>query len=185
MKGNAWQAHAAYFSRRAGVPGWLGILGLLAALAFLMMEAIPASQRLAGMVAQKEAAEKRLAQLTGAQRNADLTPAQRLAAFYGDFPQGAKVPDVLASIYETATAQHLALELGEYALTKAPGGRLDQFRITLPVKGPYPQVRKFAAEVLVAHPSLSLESMSLRREKVADGSVDGRIVFLLFLEHGQ
>ena len=184
MNAGAWQARGTYFLRRIGVPGWLGLLSLAAALAFLLVEALPAADRLARLSQRQATAQARLTQQAAEGGTAALTPSQQLAAFYRDFPQGAKIPDVLARIHDIADEQKLALELGEYALTKAQGGRLDQFRITLPVKGAYPQVRKFAAEALVALPSLSLESLSLRREKVAEGTVEGRIVFLLFLEHG-
>jgi hypothetical protein len=177
-----WQLRVRYFLRRIGVPGWLGTLCLVAALAFLSVQVLPAFDHLATLERRQAAAQAKLAQQAGGP-GAILTPAQQLAAFYGDFPQGAKIPDVLARIHDIAEEQKLALELGEYALSKAQGGRLDQFRITLPVKGPYPQVRKFAAEALAELPALSLESLSLRREKVAEGAVEGRIVFLLFVEH--
>lgn len=183
MNGVAWQLRAAWLARRIGVPGGTGVATLLGALSLLVVQAIPAVGHLDDLDRQQTAARARLAAPATQPDAASLTPAQQLAAFYEDFPRGAKIPDVLARINQIAEEEKLALELGEYAFSKAQGGRLDEFHITLPVKGSYPQVRKFAAAALAAHPSLSLESLSLRREKVGEGAVEGRIVFLLFLEH--
>ena len=183
MSAHVWQSRLGYIVRRIGLPGWLGLLSLAAALVFLVIEVLPGVDSLTRIGERVSNAQTRLAYPVN-EGGAVLTPAQQLAAFYRDFPRGAKIPDVLARIHDIADEQKLALELGEYALTKTPGSRLDQFRITLPVKGTYPQVRKFAADTLTAIPALSLESLSLRREKVTEGNVEGRIVFLLFLEHG-
>ena len=56
-------------------------------------------------------------------------------------------------------------------------------RITLPVKGSYPQIRRFAAAAMAALPTLSLQSAQLRRDKIGDDRVEGRLVFVLFMEH--
>jgi Tfp pilus assembly protein PilO len=177
-----WRLLLAYALRRIGPPGWLGCLALLAAALYLVFGTLPTLDRLDQLAARTAAAKARLAEGGAATGAAALSPAQRLAAFYREFPAGAKIPDVLARLHDIAEAQKLELEIGEYSLAKAQSGRLDQFRISFPVKGPYPQVRRFAADALAALPALSLESFSLRRDKVAEGSVDGRIVFLLFLE---
>jgi hypothetical protein len=162
------------------MPSWLGTVCILAAFVFFVVEVMPASDRLAKFIARAATVKAQQALGQGA---IVLSPAQQLAAFYSSFPQGAAIPDVLAGIYQIATEQQLSLEIGEYAMFREQGARLDQFRITLPVKGSYLQVRKFIGEVLHAQPALSLENFAVRREKLAQDAVDGHIVFLLFLEH--
>ena len=179
MNIRARRAQFAYLIRRAGVPGCFGALCLLAALVFSVLEVMPATDRLANLELRTVALQERKAQGKGL---VVLTPAQQLASFYSGFPPGAAIPDVLARIEQIASEQQMTLELGEYALVREQGARLDQLRITLPVKGSYLQMRKLVAEVLRAQPALSLESLTVRREKVAQDAVDGRIVFLLFLE---
>ena len=181
MSGALWRARLFYWTRRVGVPGWIGVLSLLAALLLLQFELRPAQQRLAILAAGTVAAQQRLAQ--PATSAGALTPTQQLNAFYAAFPQRAKVPDVLASMYEIAKTQKLDLDVGEYTLTKEQGARLDTLRIALPVKGSYVQLRQFTAEVLLAQPALALERVSIRREKVFEAAVTGRLVFLLFVEH--
>lgn len=180
MKAAVMLARLGYVLRRGGMPAWLGLFCLAAAMGFFVLDVIPATDQLSNLNQRREAALSQKAQSQGAHK---LTPAQQLSAFYGGFAKGVTIPDVLAGMHQIATEQQLALEIGEYSMTREQGAGLDQFRITLPVKGSYLQVRKFIAEALVAQPALSLESLSVRREKVAQDAIDGRIVFLLFLEH--
>jgi hypothetical protein len=167
--------------RRLGLAGWLGLALMAAAIAHLLLFAAPAAGRLDQLARQIAADEEKLSNCS---TDAALSPAQRLASFYGDFPTADRVPDELGRLFKRAEAHKLELDVGEYSFVRAQGGRLDQFRITLPIKGTYPDIRAFAAEVLEAVPALSLESVALRRDKVAENVVDGRIVFLLFVEHG-
>jgi hypothetical protein len=109
-------------------------------------------------------------------------PADQLEAFYQPFPPGTSVPDWLGKIYALAGEQQLVLEAGDYVLTHADSGRLDKFTVTLPVQGSYPQLRRFIRAVLLAVPALALERIDLKRDNVAQGNVEARIVFLLFLE---
>ena len=179
MNIRAARAQAFYLIRRGGIPGCLGALCLVAALVFFVLDVMPTTDRVANLALRTQALQARKAQ--GPSLVAQ-TPAQQLANFYTAFPPRSAIPDVLAHIEQIATEQQLELELGEYTMQREPGARLDQLRITLPVKGSYLQIRKLIAEVLHTQGSLSLESLSVRRAKVGQDVVDGRIVFLLFLE---
>ena len=181
MKGALWSARLLYWSRRIGVPGWVGLLALALALALAQWQLRPAQQRLLLLETRTAAAQQRLQQPLSAQPA--LTPTQQLNAFYATFAAQLTVPDVLASLHEVAVAQKLDLDIGEYSLTKEKGLRLDSLRIALPVKGNYVQLRQFAAEALRAQPALALERISIRREKVAEDGGSGRVVFVLFVEH--
>jgi len=113
------------------------------------------------------------------------TPAEQLEAFYQPFPASESVPDWLAKIYALADEQQLTLEAGDYVLAHAESGRLDKFTVTLPVRGSYPQLRRFIRAALLTAPALALERIDLKRDNVAQGNVEARIVFLLFLEKGK
>lgn len=168
--------------RRLGVPGWIGLALGVVTITYLLLVAMPAAARRDQLDAEVAASHEKLSNCTTG--GAELSPAQRLASFYGNFPTAERVPDELARLFKFAEAHKIELDVGEYGFVRAQGGRLDQFRITLPIKGAYPDIRAFAAEALEAVPALSLESLALRREKVADEVVDGRVVFLMFVEHG-
>lgn len=183
MKSLPWSVTLSYWSRRVGVVGWMGAACMVAALLYFALELVPAARRVRTLGESQAALQLRLTQQSDPQRKVEQSPAQQLASFFEDFPTDTDIPGVLANIYDVAAAHKLALEFGEYSFTPSQNGRLDQFRITLPVKGSYPQIRQFASEVLEAHPALALESLALRREKLAEDVVDGRLVLLLFLEH--
>jgi hypothetical protein len=173
----------AYTFMRLGLPGVFGLALLLGAAGY-------ASAILLPTVAEIDKLDQRIAEATiklqtaKEAKAAPLTPTEQLSAFYQAFPKGATVPDLLGKIYAIAGEEKLSLEIGEYVLTKSRSGRLDQFRIVFPVKGSYPQIRKFIGAALATAPALALESVNMKREKVGDGVADARIVFLLYLEKG-
>jgi hypothetical protein len=173
----------AYAFMRLGLPGVAGLALLLGAAGYALAILLPT-------VAQIDKLDQRIADATiklqtaKDAKTAPQTPTEQLLTFYQTFPKGATVPDLLGKIYAIAGEQKLSLEIGEYVLTKSRSGRLDQFRITFPVKGSYPQIRKFIGAALATAPALALESVNMKREKVGDGIADARIVFLLYLEKG-
>jgi hypothetical protein len=181
VKTGALGLQVAHFLRRMGIPGWFGLALLVLMAGYSLAFIQPGLARWNQVQAEVGDLQEKLSVCSSGA--AAQTPAQRLASFYGEFPTGERVPDELARLFKFAETHNLALDIGEYGLVRAQGGRLDQFRITLPVKGSYPDIRAFAAEALEAVPALSLESVALRREKVADNTVEGRVVFLLFVEH--
>lgn len=170
----------AHALRRAGWPGWLGLALALAGIGYGLLVVVPAQERLAELRAALETDRQRLAAAPTLKSGA--SPGQKLAAFYGGFPKGASITDELDRIFKAAAARKVDLDVGEYSLAHSQEGRLEQYRIVFPVKGAYPDIRAFAASTLAAAPSLALESMTLRREKVLDPLVDGRLVFVLYLE---
>jgi Tfp pilus assembly protein PilO len=174
---------AGYALRRMGTPGLAGIAALVAALAYALLVVQPAWERQDQVDARIEEAHAALDCNSSGDAVAKLTPAQQLAVFYRLFPNNATVPGLLTKINSIAGEQKLVLETGEYALTPAPAGQIDQLRITLPLKGSYPQIRRFTAAAMTALPTLSLQSAQLRRDKIADDRVEGRLVFVLFMEH--
>ncbi|HSQ05259.1 MAG TPA: hypothetical protein VLN59_14545 [Burkholderiales bacterium] len=112
---------------------------------------------------------------------APKTPADKIAAFYGSFPPSNLLPDLLDKVFAAAQAQAVVLEQGEYKVMKDTRGALTQYQVTFPVKGTYPQIRKFVAAALAAVPTLSLESIKFERKKVGDTRLDTRIKFVVYL----
>ena len=172
-----------YLLRRWRSQGAGGLLLILIAL-------VVAATQMMRFQARIDKTDRQIAQVTSQlesarqtpTRSLPITPAQQLEAFYQPFPPGASVPDWLAKIYALADEQQLVLEAGDYVLNHAETGRLDKFTITLPVRGSYPQLRRFIRAALMTAPALALERIDLKRDNVAQGSVEARIVFLLFLE---
>lgn len=171
---------AAWHLRRLGWPGWLGLVMLAAAAATAAVIVLPDWNRHEALLADIAAAEVAAA-VPAASR--PLTPQQQLGAFLGDLPRPSEVPAILTRINALAVGQSLALEAGEYAQSPVNGLAADQMRVTLPVRGKYPAIRHFVDASLAAVPALALQSVQIRRERIADDVVEARLVFVLFIGH--
>lgn len=174
----AWQARAS--ARRAGVPGAVAV-GVLAAVLMVYLGAVrPAAQASAALqreIAAVEALRHAPPDAAG-QRPAD--PVQQLADFYRFFPKTGKASDNLVKLHEVAALHGLQMEQGSYRLLRDRGGKLSLYEITLPVKGEYPQLRKFMSQALAELPHLALDSVSFQRQKAGDATLESQIKFTLF-----
>jgi hypothetical protein len=75
----------------------------------------------------------------------------------------------------------VALDSGEYRLSRTAGERLARYEITLPLKGSYAQIRGFVADVLAAVPAAVLDEVNLRREGVDSARLDARVRLTLYV----
>jgi Tfp pilus assembly protein PilO len=173
----------AYRLTRLGWPGWFGVVMAVAACVAAVLVVMPAYDEMASVDAQLESATRESERVKSQAADvSNYSPAEQLALFYQGFPAEDTIPAWLEKIYASASADGIKLETGEYALQRAQLGRLNQYRITFPIKATYPQVRKFMADVLASAPAIALDSLQMRRENVGDGTVEARLVFLLYLE---
>jgi hypothetical protein len=76
------------------------------------------------------------------------------------------------------------LEQGDYRLASAKGDKLERYQITLPVKGSYPQIRKFIGRLLADLPAASLDGVSFLRQKIGDTQVESQLKLTLYLGDG-
>lgn len=164
---NAWL-------ERLGAAGVIA-LGLLCFDAALFFSGVlPARER-------ANAAEERLresgSRLPATRAAAVRDPLERLLAV---FPPPAAIPDELARLFRIAEEQRLQLLQGDYRLEKQ-GELLQVYRVSLPLRGSYAQVRAFIAAALNAMPYLSLDSIRFERQRVGDASVETQVKFSLFL----
>lgn len=178
------QRELGYQLTRVGMAGWVGLTLFVATAIVFVTLVLPASERIAKQEAELAAlAAKSKARVEG-DGNLPPTPTEQLAAFYREFPSGAAVPDWLGKLYAVAEDQEIELDKGDYVLSRIAAGRLDQFRITLPIEATYPQIREFITATLETAPALALEGVSFKREAVDEDLVSARVVFRLYLEKG-
>ncbi len=170
-----------YLARRLGVPGWLGLLSLLMAAALWALWVQPATERLHSQQ-QRLRAQLALAQQSGSAAARDKTPTEQLFDFYAHFGTRTQVPKALEHLQALARRHKLELESGDYSYLRTDGQRLDQLRISLPIRGTYVQIRQFVEQVLKEQPDIALQSLSLRRDKLAQDVVEGRVVLILFVD---
>jgi len=171
---------AAHWRRFRGALGPVGLasLALIAgAIAFHLAVEQPLEHR-------RQALERQLAPL--AQRaGADRGPsagdaAAALARFYGFFDTGKDAPAQLAQLYAIGRSAGVELRAAEYRVQKA-GPQIVRYEIVLPLSAGYAQIRTFLRNALVQIPVLSLDRISIRKERGADGHVQADVRLTLHL----
>lgn len=172
----------AYWAGLVGRPGLVGLALVAVAVALAASVVAPQQERIGQLEAEIE-------QIRRAPPQPVAEPVEtqevKVENFYRNLPQSATTPDWMQKIFDSAARNGVVLDQGEYVILANPNAKIEQYRLTFPVKGTYPQLRKFVAGSLESVPALALESATFKREKIADGAVEARIAFLLYLERGQ
>ena len=163
---------------RLGWHGMLGIALLVSVVGFYALALAPQQLRIEDL--QRESVQLRQ-QAKSAQKDVPQGPEEKLAAFYAFFPPSKDLPDLLEKVFGAAKRQTLALEHGEYRALKENVGSLMRYQFTLPVRGTYPQIRKFVDEALAEVPALALDSIQFERRKIGDATVDAKVKMVVYL----
>jgi len=163
--------------------GWPGILGLglLVFVCGFYFSTLRSEETRLGDLRQQIAKAREQRAAPANDSGAPTTPSDKLTAFYGFFPRPADLPDLLGKVFAAGKGQGLQLEHGEYRVVKDNAGGLTQFQLTLPVRGTYPQIRKFVDGAMAEVSTLSLDSIQYDRQKVGDAMVDAKIKLVVYL----
>ena len=153
-----------------GTAGVLGVGVLLACAGFYVSAVVPAE---GGLAAQRLAAE-RLRTRTPHQPVAADGRGDELRRFHNLFPPVETLTDQLEQLYGIARRSQLELAQGEYRLERRSAG-LWSYRVVLPVRGTYPQIRGFVASVLKTMPIASVDGLRFERKKAADTQIDAQV----------
>jgi hypothetical protein len=160
---------------RLGIAGILGIGILLASGAFWVSALKPAAAELAAQRAALERMRARspLQPVSGGGR------AEELRRFYGLFPPAAGLSAELERVHRLARGARLELAQGEYRLERRASG-LWAYRITLPVRGSYAEIRSFLSAVLKDMPGASIDALRFERKKADDAQLEAQLRLTLF-----
>lgn len=161
---------------RLGRVGGLGVALLAGCAVFYLSGVVPAKEELAAL--QERRASEELARRSG---RVALDTQQQLREFIAFFPEVDTSSRWLAIVFAAAREEGLELAQGTYRLHTEDVIGLATYQVTLPVRGSYPHIRRFLGRVLTEVPAASLDSVTFRRERSADGDVDARIVIALHL----
>jgi hypothetical protein len=162
---------------RLGPTGCIGVALLVLAAGFHAGTVYPEQKRLQALHDELSAMAKRASKAGDELRS----PATDLEAFYAFFPAPDELPDILGKIYGAARSQGLILERGEYRVARSPLDGMLQYQLAFPVRGTYPQIRKFVDLALADVPALSLESAHFERQKIAETAVEAKITLAVQL----
>lgn len=156
-----------------GWPGLVGVaaLGLAAIALWLGQRWDTQAARL-----QAEARELRAKARPVAAASAPVSVQQWQAAL----PPASQRQQRLADLLELAIRLDLNTARTEHRLASADG--LERLRVTMPVVGPYAQVRRYIAAALAHDPALSLDAIKLRRVSPMAAEVEAELQWSL---HGR
>lgn len=162
------------FIAALGWPGLAGVAALLLAIAAAVL-----GQRWDAQAEQLQAEARAL--------RAQARPAAAAAAlpvgvqqWQAALPPPAARQQRLADLLELAIRLDLGGARTEHRLATVEG--LERLRVTMPVTGPYAQVRRFVAAALAHDPALSLDAIKLRRPSPLSAEVDAELQWSL---HGR
>ena len=163
---------------RTGGVGGAGIALLAAAAAFYVSTVIPAQERLSALQSRLDRADSR-----GVAEAALRSPLQPsgIRQFVEFFPTLDTAPRWLKSLYAIAERENLELLKGTYRVSEDPALAMVRYTVSLPVRGRYPQIRRFIAAALNEVPIASLEGVVLQRDKVSDEVVEASVALTLHL----
>lgn len=182
-RGTVKTAYLGYFVNagleRLGRSGGLGVALLTGTAAFYFSALQPAQEDLEVLQRRLERAE-RFQPAASAPRPANA--ASQMEQFMQFFPPLESAPKWLAAVYSVAERERLELLQGTYKLSEDPALALAHYRVALPVRGSYTQIRRFVAGVLDAVPVASLEGIAFQREKVSEGRVEAKVTLALHLQ---
>lgn len=164
------KARAERLLRRLGALGVLGIGVLIACAAFYVSTLAPAAQELDA----QRAALERLRARTPYQPVAANGRAEELRRFYSLFPAAGDLTNEVERLHRLARRAGLDLAQGDYRLERRTIG-LWAYRVNLPVRGTYAQLREFSAAVLKEMPVASIEALRFERKKAADPQLEAQV----------
>jgi len=160
--------------RRLGAPGVVGLGVMFACLPFYLSSVRPAERELqARRIVAEQAHARSNIQTVSAPRTADL------GRFYQAFPAMDRLPDELERLYALARSAHLDPSQGDYRLEQRGAG-LASYRITLPLRGSYPDIREFLSATLQQMPYAAVDGLRFERKKVGDAQLEAQVRVTLF-----
>jgi hypothetical protein len=162
--------HVHALLRGLGAAGVLGIGVLVFCVPFYVSAVRPIERE---VQAQRTAAERLRSRGSYRPVSGDAR-AEELRRFYALFPRLDQLPAQLERIYGLARDAKLELLQAEYRLERRGDG-LVPYRITLPLRGAYPQVRDFIGATLQSVPNASIDALRFERKNAGDVQLDAQV----------
>ncbi|MGK2899649.1 MAG: hypothetical protein ACSLE9_13340 [Burkholderiaceae bacterium] len=164
--------------------GWPGALGAVAVCAALAGGAIwlPALERESGsLTAEVEAAEFRaMRQSARRDRQAQTPPSPQ--RFRDAFPSARDRQERLAALIALAVEHGLEPQRTELRLSRDADLDMLRYSVSMPLVGPYAQLRAFIEAAQARDPALGLDRLRLRRASAKDETVETELGWTFYMQ---
>jgi len=177
----AWRLRRAARSPLAPALLALALLGVDAGFYFTRLE--PAKARASALA--QDLMQRRADSAATRRAAPDENPQAELARFYSMLAPAPSVQDVLDRLHSAAADAGLAVQQAEYRPASEPGGRLLRHEIVLPLRGRYPEIRRYLSQVTREMPGLTLDSVSIQRANIAAETGEAQVRMTLFAQAGR
>ena len=167
--------HLRALARLLGPCGILGIGIALLCAVFYITAVMPAETELK---AQQDAS-RRLKSRTPYKPLPVDARADDLRRFYTLFPPTGKISQEAQKLWIIAAEYKIDLQQGEYRLEAGSPG-LVRYRITLPIRASYSQIRQFIGFILKEIPTMSIDGLRFERKKISETQLDAQIRLTLY-----
>ena len=107
----------------------------------------------------------------------------QLDAFERFFPARAAANASLEQLFRISAEREVLLARGDYRLESDAELGLSRYQLSLPVSGPYSNVKAFLRQVLADMPWVSLDGISLQRPNAGEQSVETVLRLSLYLRN--
>jgi hypothetical protein len=171
--------YARYGAQKLGHAGIIGLSLLIFSIVSFFSTNAPMRDEVSSRAADLENARA----LAGQQQHSGTRAAGSgpAAQIVSHLPSRNDLPQIMGQIVTVATASGLALDRGSYEFTPTESGEVSRYRLTLPVRGNYPQVRQFIENTLAAVPAAALEGMRIERSEVSNQVIAADLQFAVLV----
>lgn len=174
----AWEGRRLW--QRFGWPVAVGLACCTFAL-FATWQTQQSAQRRQALAVKLEAAQSAMAaKPSNDVRQGDIV--RQIDAFYAYLPPHDAIPDQLKQLINLAEKNGVMLVQAEYKPQAEVDAGFLRYQIVLPVKAAYPSIQTFMLNALQALPTLTLESVAFKRDRIESTEVEARIHFVLLVK---
>jgi hypothetical protein len=161
--------------------GWLN-LASAGAFAFSAL-AIWQGQQLAQYEAtlQRQLQQAQLARPLPPPADSTLDAVRQIAAFYAYLPRHEMIPEQLKQLVAIAGKNGVVLAKADYKAQLEENADFLRYQITLPIKAEHARVQSFILAALHGLPTLTLDSVTFKRNSPDAAEVEARVQFVLLV----
>ncbi len=173
---------------RLGNAGKIGIGLFVVAMIFFMLAVLPQSSSLEELQARAETLQVQASSPSSPNNISASDPTrkvggdQALQIFYDFFPLIDSSPFWIRELVAIAKKSGVEINSGDYRLVHEQDSRLSRYQMIMPIRGRYPQIRRFMADALQAVPNMAITGMVIKRENIQTEQLDVRLEIDLYLD---